>query len=207
MKDGTIFNKGDIIAGKYRVEKFIGGGGMADVYQVFDKDRGTQIALKRLKDFLAEDQTAVEGIRREANAYKQLTHPNIIPFYGLEESRVDKFILAGLIDGPSLKKFMSLRDFKPLSEKEALIIFKALCSALGFAHNKGVVHCDVKPANVLISSVGNVYLTDFGIARHAESTLTEYGGKPPGTAYYMAPEQFVEGQVDATTDIYALGAD
>ncbi len=107
------------------------------------------------------------------------------------------------IDGPTLKQVLRRREGKPLPVDEALVYLKALSSALGYAHNHGVVHCDVKPGNVMIDQGGSIYLTDFGVARHAESTTTTLGFA--GTAAYMAPEQIRGEAVTAQTDVYALG--
>jgi serine/threonine protein kinase len=114
------------------------------------------------------------------------------------------FLLERFIDGPTLKEILKKRQGQPLPVGEALYYLKALCAALGFAHANGVVHCDVKPANLMVDAGGNVYLTDFfGSARHSESTSTTMG--TVGTAAYMAPEQVLGKAVTPASDIYALG--
>lgn len=190
-----------ILLNQYRVDAFIASGGMGTVYRVWDLKRNVPLAMKVLHSDLAEDPHMFKRFKREANALQRLTHPNIVQFYGLLQTSGLAFLLEGYVDGPSLKDI--LRQKKQLSTQEVLIYCKALCSALGYAHANGVVHCDVKPGNVLIDQGGNVYLTDFGIARHAESTTTTMA--TAGTAAYMAPEQIRGDAVTPATDVYALG--
>jgi len=186
---------------RYRIDAFIASGGMGAVYRVWDEQRNVSLALKVLHDDLVDDPALVKSFMREARALERLRHPNIVPFYGAKESQDRVFLLAHFINGPTLKRILKATKFSIL---DSLTVLKALCAALGFAHRNNVVHCDVKPGNIMVDSGGNLYLTDFGIARHAESTRTTFGGAV-GTAYYMAPEQFLEEQVTAATDVYALG--
>ncbi len=139
----------------------------------------------------------------EANAFKKLTHSNIVPVYGLYQTTDFAFLLERYVDGPSLKDILRKRQGAPLQVDEVSIYLKALCAALGYAHANGMVHCDVKPGTVMIDQGGNVYLTDFGIARHSDSTTTTLA--TVGTAAYMAPEQIRGEPVSPATDIYALG--
>src|SRR3972149_8492524 len=174
---------------------------MGAVYRVWDLKRNVPLAMKVLHSDLADDPHMFKRFQREANALKRLTHPNIVQFYGLFHTLDIAFLLERFVDGPSLKDI--LRQKKQLSIQEVLVYLKALCAALGYAHANGVVHCDVKPGNVLIDQGGNIYLTDFGVARHAESTTTTLG--TAGTPAYMAPEQIRGEAVTPATDVYALG--
>ena len=192
---------GQTLLNQFRVDAFVGSGGMAEVYRVWDLDRGVPLAMKVLRANLAEDPSIMKRFQREARALKKLAHPNIVPFYGLFQTLDIIFLMVRFIDGPSLDDV--LRDRKTLSIEESLIYLKALSSALGYAHRKGVVHCDVKPGNVLIDGGGNIYLTDFGIARHAESTTTTIASA--GTPAYMPPEQILGEAVSPATDVYSLG--
>lgn len=194
---------GQIIHDRWRVDTFIGVGGMGVVFKVWDIDRDAPLAMKVLQADLAEDPLAFNLFKREANALKKLKHPNIVTFYGLYQDRDFHFLLQEYIDGPSLKDILRQRRGKPLPINEALTYLKTLSSALGYAHANRVVHCDVKPGNVLIDRGGKIYLTDFGIARHADSTITDLG--VVGAPAYMAPEQIREEPVNASTDVYALG--
>ena len=194
---------GQILLDQFRVDAFIASGGMGAVYRVWDLKRNTPLAMKVLHSELAEDPSAFKSFQREARALEKLAHPNIVSFYGVYQTLDFTFLLERFIDGPSLKDILRQRQGQPLPVSEALIYLKALCAALGYAHANGVVHCDVKPGNVMMDRGGNVFLTDFGIARHAESTTTTLAGA--GAPAYMAPEQIRGKVVTPATDIYALG--
>ncbi|MGD8759537.1 MAG: protein kinase [Anaerolineales bacterium] len=194
---------GQIIRGQYRVDAFIASGGMAVVYRVWDLKRNVSLAMKVLHLELADDPTVFKLFKREARALKKLAHPNIVSFYGLQQTGEFFFLLEEYIDGSTLKAVLRKLGKRPMATQEVLIYLKAISSALGYAHAHGVVHCDVKPGNVMIDQGGVVYLSDFGIARHSESTVTTIG--MAGTLQYMAPEQFLEQAVTPATDVYALG--
>ena len=192
-----------IIANQFRVDAFISAGGMGAVYRVWDLKRNVPLAMKVLHADLAEDQVIFERFQREARALRKLEHPNIVPFYGLYEKYSLIFLLQRFIDGPTLKEVLSKRAGSFFSAQELLCIMKALCSAAGYAHSNNVIHCDIKSANIMIDRGGQIYLGDFGIARHAESDVTAMPGA--GTPAYMAPEQVLGRPVTRETDTYALG--
>lgn len=194
---------GRVINNRYSVSEFVASGGMGEVYKVWDTQRSAFLAMKVLRADPAEDATEFRLFQREAEALKTLTHPHIVPFYGLEQSSDFSFILEAFIDGPTLKQILSERRVMPIHE--ALIYLKALSAALGFAHNNGFIHCDVKPGNVMTDHGGNVYLADFGIVRHSGSTTTTTSLVGSGTPAYMAPEQALGLPVNRSTDVYALG--
>ena len=188
---------------RYRVDAFVDAGKMGSVYRVWDLQRSAYLAMKVLHSDTADDPAAFSSFEREAQSLESLAHPNIVPFYGVHRTQAFDFLLEGFMDGPSLKDLLRQRQGAPLPVAEALIYLKALCAALGYAHHRGYVHCDIKPANVMLNSGGRVYLADFGIARHADSTTTTLAGA--GTPAYMAPEQIRGESVGPATDIYALG--
>ena len=192
---------GRVLLEQFRVDAFIAAGGMGAVYKVWDLKRQVPLAMKVLHAELAEDPSIFKRFKREANALKKLAHPNIVPFYGLYRTLDLAFLLEGFVDGPTLKDVLKQKEH--LSAEEALIVLKGISAALSYAHTHGVVHCDVKPGNVMVDSGGRIYLTDFGIARHAESTTTTFGFA--GTAAYMAPEQIRGEPVTPATDVYSLG--
>jgi len=194
---------GKTLLNQYRVDAFIAAGGMGAVYRVWDLKRNVPLAMKVLHAELAEDPSVFKRFQREGRALQKLAHPNIVPFYGLFQSMDFAFMLERFVDGPSLKDVLKRQKGMPLALDETLIYLKALCAALGYAHVNNVVHCDVKPGNVIIDRGGNIYLTDFGIARHAESTTTTMGGA--GTPAYMPPEQILGQSVTPATDVYSLG--
>jgi len=193
---------GQTLLNQFRVESFIASGGMGAVYRVTDLKRNVPLAMKVLHADLSEDPTAFKSFQREARALQRLAHPNIVPFYGSYQTSEFVFLLELYVDGLNLMDIMR-RQKGPLPLEDALVFLNAVCSALGYAHANGVVHCDVKPGNVMIDRGGQIYLTDFGIARHAESATTTLGGA--GTPAYMAPEQIRGEPVVPATDIYALG--
>jgi serine/threonine protein kinase len=194
---------GQIYLDQFRVDAFIASGGMGSVYRVWDLKRNVPLAMKVLHSDLADDPTVIKRFKREANALKKLAHPNIVPFYGLYQTPGFSFLLERYVDGPSLKEILRRKHGEPISTDEALIYLKALSAALGYAHANGIVHCDIKPGNVMVDKGGNIYLTDFGITRHAESSATTLATL--GTAAYMAPEQIRGKPVTPATDVYALG--
>jgi serine/threonine protein kinase len=194
---------GQTLIGQYRVEAFIASGGMGEVYRVWDLKRNAWLAMKVLRADLIDEPSALKRFKMEAEALEKLAHPNIVPFYGLRSTSELVFLLQGYVEGASLKEILRERRGHPLSIPEILTIMKALCPSLGYAHATGVVHCDVKPGNVLIDGAGKIYLSDFGLARRLESTtMTRSIG---GTPAYMAPEQIQGKEPDPRTDIYSLG--
>ena len=194
---------GQIILGRYRVDAFIEAGGMGVVYRIWDLTRSVSLAMKVLHEDLSEDPSVWKMFQREAEALSQLTHPHIVPFYGLFQTEAFSFFLEHFVDGESLKSRLQKTKGLPLPVSEALIYLKTLSSALGYAHYYGIIHCDIKPGNVLIDHGGNIFLTDFGIARSANSTTTTMAGA--GTPAYMAPEQIRGESVTPSADVYALG--
>jgi eukaryotic-like serine/threonine-protein kinase len=198
---------GRLLGSRYRVETFIGRGGMADVYQVWDEQRAVYLALKVLHAELAEDAVFLRRFEREAQTLDQLQHPNIVRFYGLEQSDGVAYFLMDYIEGLSLRKEILLNK-DGLPPARILELMRPVCSALHYAHQVGLVHCDMKPHNIMLQSTGAVFLTDFGIARGSEGRSSEegFGGFPAaGTPVYMAPEQLLGHPISKAADIYALG--
>jgi len=171
---------------------------MADVYQTWDNLRSTRLAVKVLRQDLVYNPRFLRMFTQEASLYRQLEHPNIVRIYGFEREGDLRFIIMDWVDGSSLGEIIAQKS-KPLDLATVSKILSPLASALHYAHNNQVYHCDVKPANVLMHKDGKVLLTDFGVARLADSDTSG------GTAPYMAPEQFANGTIDARTDIYSLG--
>ncbi len=194
---------GDVLAGRYRIDSRVGQGGMAEVYRVWDVKRSVYLALKLLPPDLAQDSTFLHRFQKEARVLEVLQHPNIVRYYGLEQDDVLAFMLMDFIDGATLRTEIFRRK-APFSMEAIQQFFQPICAALYFAHNQGVVHCDMKPANVLIDRSGRVYVSDFGIARLTESATVTFS--TPGTPAYMSPEQCrATEELDGRTDVYALG--
>ena len=194
---------GQTLLGRYRLDRFIGRGGMAMVYEAWDSKRAVSVAVKLMHDDLAEDFVFLRRFAREATTLARLKHPHIVRFLGFEEGQGRAFLVMEYVKGVSLRRH--LRNLgRPLSLAETLGVLQPVCSALHYAHQLGIYHCDIKPANVFIEEGGRVLLGDFGIARLSETatvTLTTMG-----TPAYMSPEQCRGGiRLDGRTDIYSLG--
>src|SRR4030067_3711437 len=193
---------GKLIAGRYRVDEFIGRGGMAEVYKVWDTRRSTTLAMKLLHADLALDRAFIRRFNREAETLARLQHPNIVRFYGLGQDGEQIFMLMDFIEGRSLKQLIfNANGHLPL--EQALNIMRPLCQALQYAHYEGYVHADVKPGNVMIDKSGRVMLNDFGIARMTQTGTATLGGV--GTPAYMSPEQARSEKPTPQNDIYSLG--
>ena len=189
---------------RYEVHRRIARGGMADVYLARDLLLDRPVALKVLFAEFATDPSFVQRFRREAQAAANLSHPNIVSVYDSGESSGTYFIVMEYVEGRSLSQI--IRDEGALSPDRAADITTDVAAALGFAHRNGVIHRDVKPGNVLISPIGQVKVTDFGIARAVttQENLTQTG-TVMGTATYFSPEQARGEQVDPRSDVYSLG--
>jgi len=193
----------------YRILEKLGGGGMGVVYKAEDTRLGRRVALKFLPDELSRDRHAVERFQREARAASALNHPHICTIYDISEHDGRQFIIMELLEGQTLKRRL---EALPVQTKLLLDWGMQLADALGAAHAKGIVHRDIKPANIFITERGQVKVLDFGLAKLlqplSEATLTESVTQTQGVAGtlpYMAPEQLRGGEVDARTDLYALG--
>jgi serine/threonine-protein kinase len=194
---------GSVLAKQYRIEAKLGEGGMAVVYRAFDLQRGVMIALKALKPDFAEDPVFLQKFRKEARNLARLNHPHIVRFYEVKEHGVLAFMVLDYIEGQTLRKLLRLQG-RPFTPGETLAYLRPIVAALSYAHRQNVVHCDMKPANVMIDGYGKVFVADFGIARVSESATVTFS--TPGTPAYMAPEQWRGGdEVYPATDVYALG--
>ncbi|MBD3291364.1 MAG: protein kinase, partial [Armatimonadia bacterium] len=179
--------EGSLIADRYRVDHLIGEGGVALVYRGTDETLDRRVAIKVLREELSDQQDVVARFRREAHAAAKLNHPNIVQIYdtGVEEGRY--YIVMEYLPELNLKEI--IKRYAPLPVDKAVEVGTACCEALSYAHRQGLVHRDVKPANVLFTDDGMAKLSDFGIAAAAgEAGLTE-DGKVLGSAHYISPEQ------------------
>jgi eukaryotic-like serine/threonine-protein kinase len=194
-----------LFAGRYRLERRLGVGGMATVQLAFDTRLERNVAVKLLAEHLAEDAAFVSRFRREALAAARLVHPNIVQVFdfGLDESTHRNFIVMEFVDGHSCAEM--LREQGSLPVDEAVEILAQSCRGLDYAHRNGVVHRDVKPGNLLRSREGSVKLADFGIAKAAEDSDITKVGSVLGTAAYLAPEQARGEPAGPASDMYALG--
>lgn len=194
---------GRILDGRYQVEAFLGAGGSAQVYRVRDLHDGYCLAMKVLQSELADHPALFKSFQRESEVLCRLDHPNIVPFYGLYQTDEFIYILEKYIHGDSLKSILVRAKGGYQGAFDALSYLKPVCRALGYAHSQQIIHCDIKPANILVDYKGHIYLTDFGISRRAYSATTTLAAA--GTSGYMSPEQIRGEPVSPATDVYALG--
>jgi serine/threonine protein kinase len=195
--------KDDLLAGRYHIQDDIARGGMGRVIAAHDERLHRQVAVKVLKDELVQDPRFVERFRREARAVAALSHPNVATVFDYGEDDACHFIVMEYAEGKDLSRV--LREDGPLSVDRAARIAAQVCNALAHAHAAGVVHRDVKPANIIIGSADRVKVTDFGIARAVGDATLTATGSVLGTAQYISPEQAAGGHVTPATDVYSLG--
>ena len=202
--------------GPYEIVSPLGAGGMGEVYRARDSKLGRSVAIKVLPSDVARDPEKLERLRREAKLLASLNHPNIASIYGFEDSDKPGLVME-LVEGPTLADRLLAG---PLPLDEALPVAKQVCDALEYAHEHGIVHRDVKPANIKVSADGTVKLLDFGLAKALESvgvntdissspTFSHLGtqaGMIVGTAAYMSPEQAKGRLIDRRSDIWAFGS-
>jgi serine/threonine-protein kinase len=198
---------GPRLAGRYRLDRLIASGGMAQVWEAVDEVLSRRVAVKILHPHLAADEVFLARFRREAVSAARLIHPSIVAIYDTHSDDSTEAIVMELVRGRTLRQELDARPEGVLEAVEAAAIVAQVAEALDVAHRAGVVHRDVKPGNILLSEDGRVMVTDFGIAKavqESDSDLTATG-TTLGTVKYLAPEQ-VEGEpVDPRTDVYALG--
>jgi len=196
--------KDTLLDNRYRILTKIGVGGMADVYKGEDTLLGRPVAIKILHSNFASDDEFVSRFKREAQAAGKLNHPNIVNMYDVGYDQGMHYIIMEYVDGETLKEYITRHH--RLSIDEAVKITIAIGEGLEHAHAMGIVHCDIKPHNVIITNTGRVKVTDFGIARAMNTTNTVmYTNSIMGSAHYLSPEQASGKPVDGNTDIYSLG--
>ena len=187
--------------GRYRLVELLGRGGMGEVWKAYDTSTDRVVAVKLLREDLADDEQFQQRFRREARAAAALTEPHVVPIHNFGDIDGRLYVDMRLIHGHDLDTM--LRD-GPLDPQRAVGITAQVASALNAAHQTGLVHRDVKPSNILVADKDFAYLIDFGIARTAADKGLTNTGTTVGTWAYMAPERFTSGEVDARSDVYAL---
>ena len=192
----------EVVAGRYELLELVGRGGMSSVYKARDALLERNIALKILHEHHSADAGFVERFRREARSVAQLSHPNIVTVIDRGEDDGRQFIVFEYVEGESLKQLVDRAG--PLEPRTAIELTLEIARALGFAHQQGLVHRDVKPQNVLMNGDGKPKVTDFGIARSLDVDGVTQTGTVLGTSNYLAPEQSAGEQVSPQTDIQSL---
>lgn len=193
-----------VLDNRYKVIEKIGVGGMADVYRGYDELLGRTVAIKILHANFASDEGFVGRFKREAQNAGRLSHPNIVNMYDVGYDQGYHYIVMEYVEGQTLKEYIQERG--KLSIDEAIKFAVAIAEGLEHAHAMGIVHCDIKPHNMLITKSGRLKVTDFGIARAMNSQNTMmYTNSVMGSAHYLSPEQASGKAIDGSTDIYSLG--
>jgi eukaryotic-like serine/threonine-protein kinase len=195
--------EGRILDGRYQLGSLLGVGGMAKVYLASDRVLERQVAVKVLSPPYAQDPMFVERFRREARSAASLSHPNIVAVFDSGSDAGEHYLVMEYVAGQSLAELLT--DQGRLAPRRAAELGVEVCAALAAAHAQGLVHRDVKPANVLVGAEGRVKVTDFGIVKAAATATLTGTGTVLGTAAYLSPEQAQGGPVDARSDLYSLG--
>ena len=199
--DAGRFMAGTVVASRYRIIELLGRGGMGEVYRADDITLSQSIALKFLPALFGSDQKWLERFRNEVRLARQVTHPNVCRVFDIDEYQGEQFISMEYVDGENLASL--LRRIGRVPHDKAVLLARQLCAGLSAAHDKGVLHQDLKPANVMIDGRGAVRITDFGLAAPADQLKSDL--IRAGTPAYMSPEQLVGKPVTVRSDVYSLG--
>ena len=195
---------GTMLSGRYEVLKRVGSGGMADVYMAKDHKLNRNVAVKVLKSEYVEDEKFLKKFETEAQAVARLSHPNIVNVYDVGIEDGINYIVMELAEGMTLKEYIRRKGY--LSPKETVEISLQIASAISHAHKNHIIHRDIKPQNILVSEIGNVKVTDFGIAKATSSNTVTSTATAMGSVHYISPEQAKGRFCDEKSDIYSTGA-
>ena len=205
--DATLTGGGNpLLAGRYQVVRQLGTGGMGSVWLAEDRQLDNKLfAVKMLPSVLVSNKRAYRQLKDEAILAMKLVHPNIVQIRAFEENNGNPFLVMDYIEGQTLDDYLAEKG--KLSEDETIRLLKPIADALDYAHGEGVVHRDVKPANIMIRKDGHPFILDFGIAREIQETMTRVTGKlSSGTLLYMSPEQLRGQPPKAAQDVYSFAA-
>ena len=194
---------GQVLDNRYRIERIIGMGGMAVVFRAEDLLMRRIVAVKILKDDIARDEVSVKRFINESKAVSMLSHPNIVTIYDVSVRSDAKYIVMEYIEGITLKNYMTKKG--KLEFREIIMYTEQVLRALEHAHQKGIVHRDIKPQNIMLLKNGIIKVMDFGIAKLPNAETVTVKDSAIGTVYYISPEQASGKPIDARSDIYSLG--
>lgn len=194
---------GKRLDGRYEIRELIGVGGMANVYKAYDLSAQRVVAVKILREEYMDNEDFLRRFRNESRAISLLSHPNIVKVYDVSFTNKIQSIVMEYIDGITLKDYIDQEG--TIRWKEAVHFTMQILQALQHAHDKGIVHRDIKPQNIMLLSDGMIKITDFGIARFSRSSTKTITDKAIGSVHYISPEQASGSPTDARTDIYSLG--
>jgi eukaryotic-like serine/threonine-protein kinase len=195
--------QGELIADRYERHESLGMGGMAQVFKGHDTVLGRTVAIKTLLPQYAADPSFVDRFQREARSAARLSHPNVVTVFDTGNDYGTHYIVMEFVDGPTLKDVLQRKG--PLDPREVAQLGIEIADGLGFAHDHGFVHRDVKPANIMVTAQGTAKVADFGIARAITGDSLTHTQMVLGTAQYFSPEQAQNEPVDARSDLYSLG--
>jgi serine/threonine protein kinase/Tfp pilus assembly protein PilF len=202
-EDTLHFSPGDSFGPRYKIIEEVGRGGMGRVYKAEDKELGITVALKMIHPEYSARTQIIKRFKKETLLARSISHENVIRIYDLGEVDKIKFISMEYIKGQSLKELILTSG--TLTVETAISITKQICEALKVAHQKGVIHRDLKPQNILVDGSGKVYVTDFGVAKSVEVMEDSAPGIIIGTIQYISPEQAKGEKADPRSDLYSLG--
>lgn len=194
---------GMIFDGRYRIQRIIGLGGMAVVFEAEDLLMHRTVAVKMLKEGVGDDATSVKRFINESKAVSMLSHPNIVSIYDVSVRGDLKYIVMEHIRGITLKNYMSRKGKLPV--REAVSFTEQILRALDHAHSKGIIHRDIKPQNIMLLKNGMIKVADFGIAKLPSAETVTVTDKAIGTVYYISPEQASGKPIDPRSDLYSVG--
>ena len=192
-----------ILDRRYELLEHVGGGGMADVYRAHDQLLDRYVAVKILHAQFANDEEFIEKFRREAQGAAKLSHPNIVNIYDVGKEGTKHYIVMEYVAGETLKDRIQ-REGR-LSVAESLRMAREIAEALEHAHANNLVHCDIKPHNILVTEANHLKVADFGIARAVTASTMTYSGTVVGSVHYFSPEQAKGSAISPKSDVYALG--
>lgn len=194
---------GKKLEGRYEIRELVGVGGMANVYKGYDVVEDRTVAIKILRDEFLDNEEFLHRFRNEFRAISLLNHPNIVQVYDVSFTNRIQCIVMEYIDGISLKEY--IEQEKVIRWKEAVHFVIQILRGLQHAHDRGIVHRDIKPQNIMLLEDGTIKITDFGIARFSRSSTNTITTKAIGSVHYISPEQASGGNTDARADLYSIG--
>lgn len=194
---------GRLLGGRYEILEKVGGGGMSLVYRARDLYLNRVVAIKVLREHLNSDEEFVTRFRKEAQAVASLSHINIVSIYDVGQEKDLHYLVMEMVEGQNLKEVIKEKGL--LRSDDAVDIGKQICEALEHAHKHKIIHCDIKPHNIILTKEGRVKVTDFGIARAVTTATITHTGSIMGSVHYFSPEQAKGELADEKSDIYSMG--